>query len=236
MRWFLKWQMGPTREAAGGDGSDGGGGGFDPVRFKAEIMADVTKSLNGGLSRIERQLAGLKTPAPAPPKADGDDDGGDPAPDPKGAQADPKLKALERQIAKLNESLEGERKARTETEKAASEKERQALIRSELAKAGLADHAVDDAFRYFRDEIRRSDSGELVAGADETPFGEFIAKTVQAKPHWLPAKAVNGTGANPGTPGRGGKAFDMDGIKPGMSSEEKAAALSAINSVLASKR
>lgn len=218
------------RDAAG-DGGDGGGGApaFDPAKFRAEIMADVTKSLNGGLSRIERQLAGLKTPAPAP-ETDGGDGGGD-----SGEKVDPKIKALEKQLAKLNESLANADKARTETEKAAAEKERQALIRSELAKAGLADHAVDDAFRYFRDEIRRNEAGELVAGAEETPFGEFIAKTVQAKPHWLPAKAVNGTGATAGSGGRGGKVFDIDGIKPGMSGEDKAAALAAINAALAKR-
>lgn len=81
MRKFLIWQMGPLRDAAGdgGDGGGGGGGGapaFDPAKFRSEIMADVTKSLNGGLSRIERQLAALKQP-PAANGDSGGDGGGD---------------------------------------------------------------------------------------------------------------------------------------------------------------
>lgn len=229
MRRSLWWQMGPLRDAAGDSGDSGGGGGaFDPAKFKTELMGEVSKMVNGFGSRLEKQLAALK--APAPPA--GEDDGGDPPGDPKGEKVDPKIKALEKQLAKLNESLANEQKARTETEKAAAEKERLSLIRTELAKHGLAEHAVDDAFRFFRDEIRRSESGDLVAGADEVPFTDFMKATVEKKSHWLPAKQVGGTGATAGNAGRGGaKGFDTSLIKPGMSAEEKAAAYASIGAI-----
>lgn len=227
MRKFLNWQ-GPLRDAAA-EGGDGGGG-FDPVKFRAEIMADVTKNLNGGLSRIERQLAALK-PVATPPPGDegGGEGGGESAP---GEKVDPKLKALERQLAKLNEALANSDKARLETEKAAAEKERLSLIRTELSKHGLADHAVDDAFRFFRDEVKRNESGELVAGQDETPFADFVKSTVERRAHWLPPKQVGGTGATAGNQGRGaGKGFDVSAIKPGMSAEDKAAAYANIGAI-----
>lgn len=225
MRRFL---MGPLRDAAGGEGGEGGGG-FDPVKFRAEIMADVTKNLNGGLSRIERQLAALKPAAPPPD----DTDGGDPPPDPKGGKVDPEIAKLRKLIEKNNADLASEREARSKAELAGLEKERLSLIRTELFKHGLAEHAVDDAFRYFRDEVKRGESGDLVAGADEVPFADFIKATVDKRAHWLPPKQVGGTGATAGNTGRNaGKAFDTSVIRPGMSAEEKAAAYSNIGAIM----
>lgn len=214
MRRNLWWMMGPLRE---GEPEGGGGGAFDPVKFRAEIMGEVTKNLNGGISRLERQLAALK---PATPPA-GDDDGGDPPPDPKGGKVDPEIAKLRKLVEKNNAELAAEREARTKLAAESAEKERQGMIRQEIAKAGLAEHAFDDAFRFFRDEVKRNDSGELV-GPDDVPLSDFVKATVEKRTHWLPPRQVNGTGATGGS-ARGGKAPDLSDIRPGMKAEEKRA-------------
>lgn len=220
------WEMsGPLRDPEPGAGGGDGAPAFDPVKFKAEIMADVTKNLNGGLSRIERQLAALK-PATPPP---GDDDGGDPPPDPKTGKVDPEVAKLRKQLEKQAADLASEKAERQKTAEAALEKERQSMIRQEIAKHGLADHSVDDAYRYFRDEIKRDESGELV-GPEGIPFGEFISTTVSKRANWLPPRDVDGTGAKNSPGGRGTPApFDLNNIKPGMSAEDRARALAAIS-------
>jgi len=204
-------------------GAGGGGEAFDPVKFKAEIMADVTRNLNGGLSRLERQLAALKPP----PKPD-DDDGGDPPPDPKGSKVDPEVAKLRKQLDKQAADLAAEKAERQKTHEAALEKERQSVIRQEIARHGLAEDAVDDAFRFFRDEIKRTESGELVGG-DDIPAADYIKDVVSKRPRWLPPRDVDGTGAKNGPGGRGAQTpFDLNSIKPGMSAEERARAFAAI--------
>lgn len=213
---------GPLRDPDPGAG--GGGDAFDPAKFKAEIMADVTKNLNGGLSRIERQLAALKPPTPPA----GDGDGDDPLPDPKGGKVDPEVAKLRKQLDKQAADLAAEKEERRKTTEAALEKERQSVIRQELSRHGLADDAVDDAFRFFRDEIKRTESGELVGG-DDVPVGEYIKDVVSKRPRWLPPRDVDGTGAKNGPGGRGTPApFDLNSIKPGMSAEDRARAFAAI--------
>lgn len=208
-----------------GDGGDGGGG-FDPAAFEAKLKAEFTTMLNGGIGRIEKQLKGLKAAGDPPPS----DPPNDPPPDPKGES--PEVLKLRKQLETLTGKVEQSEKSRLATESAAKEKERLSMIRTELAKQGLADHAVDDAFRYFRDEIKFAEDGSLVGGADESPLAEFVKSTVESRAHWLPPKQQAGAGAGPGN-GRGrANVVTMDSIKPGMKPEDSAAARSAILQVL----
>lgn len=210
------WLRSPLmEEAADGGGGAGGGGVFDPVKFKGELMGEVTKMFNGGFTRIEKTLAALKPTEPKPAaEADQDQDQGG------GKSADPKVKGLEKRLADLTAKLEASDKARAETEAKAREKERLSLIRSELAKHQLNPDSTDDAFRYFRDEVRFGEDGSLVAGAEETPLAEYVKAVVEKKASWQPPRQVGGAGASSGNRSNQ-KPLTLADIKPGMSDEEK---------------
>jgi hypothetical protein len=211
-------QQGPLRDEAseGGDGGGGNGGApaFDPAKFRSELLAEFNKGLNGALAKLKTELTPKKAdPEPEPePEPEPDTKKGDPKPDWK-------VGKLERDLAKMKADLEAERKQRVETEKEAAEKERLSLIRAEIAKAGIADHSSDDAFRYFRDEVKRSEDGALV-GPEGQPFTEFLTQTLDKKQNWLPPKPIGGAGASAGNR-RGNKTPTLDDIKPGMPPEER---------------
>jgi hypothetical protein len=205
------WLRSPLMDAAG-DGD--GGGGFDPAKFRTEIMGEVTRMFNGGFARIEKLVARPK-PDPEPEKKD-DDGGGDPGGDVK---ADPKVKSLEKKLSGVLEALESEKRARLETEKKAEEKERHSSIRSELSKYQFAnDGARDAAFRIFRDEIKRSEDGSLVGG-DDLPIGEFLDGALKSHEYLLAPKSAGGAGASAGGK-RGGASVNIEDIRVGMKPEE----------------
>lgn len=223
---------GALREEASGEGE--GGGAFDPAKFKTELMTEVTTMLNGGIGRIEKQLKALK-PAPAGEGAGGGEGqgGGEGEGEGQGGKkVDPEVVKTRKQLEQLQAKFETSEKSRLATESAAKEKERLSLIRTELAKQGLADHAVDDAFRFFRDEVKFTEDGTLVGGSDEKPLAEYVKEVVEQRTHWLPPKSNAGAGAGPGN-GRGRtNGVSLDDIKPGMKPEQSAAAREGILAVL----
>jgi len=137
---------------------------------------------------------------------------------------------LLKQVETLTKTVETERGERTKTEAAAKEKERLSLIRTELAKHGLAEHSVDDAFRFFRDEVKVNEAGDLVGG-DDVPLADFVKATVEKRAHWLPPKPAGGAGAKPGSGGKP-SGVTLDDIQPGMKPETRQAAVDAIKRVL----
>jgi hypothetical protein len=225
---------GPLMDAAGDGGAGGGAGGegdkapqFEPAKFKTELMGEVTKMLNGGLSRIEKQLAGLKPP-PAAGEGEGDKGEGDKGGKPK----DPEVARLLKTVEKLTGDVNSERTERIKAQEAGREKERLSLIRTELAKHGLADHALDDAFRFFRDEVKYTEGGEIVGGPDELPLADFVKSTVEKRTHWLPPVPAGGAGATAGRGGRGTPVITLDQIGLNMTKEQRTAAYAAIQQAL----
>ncbi len=103
----------------------------------------------------------------------------------------------------------------------AEEAERSSSIRAELQKLGVA--KVDLAYRAVKDDIHRSDDGQLIArnGPGDVPVREYLKQFVQENPELLPARITGGSGI-----GAGQKvvtntgAFDLEKIRPGMSPEE----------------
>jgi hypothetical protein len=94
-------------------------------------------------------------------------------------------------------------------------------IRTELQRLGVA--KVDLAYRAVKDDIQRAEDGRLTARGDqgEMPVREYLAQFVQENPELLPARITGGSGVGSGSkvaPNIGG--FDLDKIRPGMSSEE----------------
>ena len=118
---------------------------------------------------------------------------------------------LERRV---NELVEENKRNRT----AAEEAERNAAIRTELQRLGVA--KVDLAYRAVKDDIQRSEDGRLVSrgGAE---IREYLAQFVSENPELLPPRVAGGSGAG-GTHRTAPSAapVDLDRIRPGMSAEE----------------
>jgi hypothetical protein len=127
-----------------------------------------------------------------------------------------KREALE---SRLNQLVDENRRAHA----AAEEADRNAQIRAELQKLGVA--KVDLAFRAVKDDISRSTDGRLVAndGQEQRPVTEFLKKFVDDNPELLPARMSGGSGAHSTTRNAvsaGNSSIDIDRIKPGMNKEE----------------
>lgn len=123
--------------------------------------------------------------------------------------------SLERRV---NELVEENQRTRRQAE----ESERNAKIRGELQRLGVA--KVDLAFQVVKGDIARADDGRLMA---RTPQGEmevkdYLAQWVQENPEFLPARIAGGSGATPGPRlgGAGGYGIELERIRPGMSTEE----------------
>ncbi len=121
---------------------------------------------------------------------------------------------LERQV---NDLVEENQRSRQAAENA----ERNAAIRTELQKLGVA--KLDLAFRAVKDDVQRGADGRLVARGEDgdVPLRDYLTRFVGENPELLPARISGGSGmgSTPKT-APGGGAMDLDKIRPGMSAEE----------------
>lgn len=140
--------------------------------------------------------------------------------------------AQEAKSPDLAKEVETERQRRTELEKrvaelteenrrskaSAEQADRQQAIRGELQRLGVT--KVDLAFRAIKDDIVRSESGELVANGDgeEISMSEYLRRFVRENPELLPSRLAGGSGASGAD--RGSVAPDLNTIRPGMSAED----------------
>jgi len=103
----------------------------------------------------------------------------------------------------------------------AEETDRNSQIRNELQRLGVA--KVDLAFRAVKDEIVRTEDGQLqTRGLDAKSLQDYLAGFVQENPELMPARIAGGSGAQ--SPGRkvsqAPSGIELDKIKPGMSKED----------------
>jgi hypothetical protein len=219
------WLRSPLMEEAGQDGGGGGGGTptFDPTRFRSDILADVNKSINGAMARLEKMLKPKpeETPKPDTTVETDTDEGGD-----KSKPTDPKVKALEKRLADMAAKWEASEKARQETETRAKAEKLNGTLRTELLKYVPAER-IDAALRIFGPDVRYAEDGTIVGGADELPLSEFVEAAIQKHEYLLPPKQVGGAGATAGTR-RGQQSVDLNEIKPGMKPEDLARVREAI--------
>jgi hypothetical protein len=124
--------------------------------------------------------------------------------------------ALENRVRELEqEKLLSQRRA--------EEAERSAQVRAELQRLGVS--KVDLAYRVLKDEIMRSETGELKA---RTPQGEvglrsYLEGFVTENPEFLPPRIGGGAGskaAETEAAGGGRESVSVADIRPGMSQEE----------------
>jgi len=122
---------------------------------------------------------------------------------------------LERRV---NELIQENARSR----QAADEADRNASIRAELQRLGVA--KVDLAFKAIKDEVRRAEDGRLQGSGENGPLSlrDYLTQFVNENPEFLPARNLGGSGVMAGQriPTPAGSTVDLDSIKPGMSPEE----------------
>jgi hypothetical protein len=119
---------------------------------------------------------------------------------------------------RLNEVEEESKRSR----QAAEQAERSSAIRAELQRLGVA--KIDLAYRAVQDGVFRAEDGRLLARSDngEVPLKEYLTNFVGENPEFLPARIAGGSGITAAhkAPREGVESVDLEGIRPGMSSEE----------------
>lgn len=119
---------------------------------------------------------------------------------------------------RLNEVEEESKRSR----QAAEQAERSSAIRAELQRLGVA--KVDLAYRAVQDDVFRGEDGRLLARSEngEVPLKEYLANFVGDNPEFLPARIAGGSGITAAhkAPREGVESVDLEGIRPGMSSED----------------
>jgi hypothetical protein len=218
LRFGLKDRLFEENADAGG-GS--GAGAFDAAAFQTAIMAEVTKSIGAALKAYKPPVAAAATAAAKTETETA-------AAGETAKTRDPMVAALERQ----NKDLADRFKALEETNRAttakAEEKERHAAIRGSLGDFQFAsDDARDDAFRSFREDVKRGEDGELYGG-DMVPLKDFIKTRMAAKTHLLAPKAVDSAGARANAGFVGGKQVQLEDIRSGMDTKTRDAAWAAV--------
>ena len=122
---------------------------------------------------------------------------------------------LERRV---NELIQENARSR----QAADEADRNASIRAELQRLGVA--KVDLAFKAIKDEVRRAEDGRLQGSGENGPLSlrDYLTQFANENPEFLPARNLGGSGVMAGQriPTPAGSTVDLDSIKPGMSPEE----------------
>lgn len=214
-----------------GEGT-GGGGGFDAAAFKAELLADLRKDLNGitkslktDISKSIKELLTAGT-GQGTGTGDGGNNGsggtgsgqgeGTGSGTGEGTKIDPalnaRLQALERTNKQLSDEVAAAKKAREEAEGKQRETSRQSTIRDVLAGIDFRDEAArKDAYKVVASDIAYDDDGNLVATTDKGAVSaeEYIKGYFadQSRAYMLAPKGGGGSGAKGGGSARNGGGY-----------------------------
>ncbi len=130
--------------------------------------------------------------------------------------------------------LEAERHRREELERrvqdlAAENRRRKAEVeeseRVSRLREGLQERGVQKtrlALRLVKDDVRRSDDGQLVADYDgeRVSVDDYLNRFLADNPEFLPPRITGGSGASSGSPEWTSSGFELESIRPGMSEDE----------------
>lgn len=243
------WKRNPLVQSPedDGTGSGGGGGGGDDVQ--AKIDAAVAAAVTGLKSKNAELLGTLKERNDALKRFDGIDpdavrsilkrftDDEEAALIAKGQVDTVLTKRTERMKADFEKQLQAATAEREAAAKRAEAYQQRVLdneLRAAAAKAGIHQHAIDDAlFRgramFALDEngtaVALGDDGRPVLGKDgKTPFSpmEWLEGMKDKAPHWFPATASGGGASSGGGGGGNQPKGSLGGTR-----EERVAAINA---------
>ena len=136
---------------------------------------------------------------------------------------------LKRSNEKLVADMAKVQKDREDADKRADTSERTSVVNTALSGFTFATpEARQTAVDKVMAQLKRTDTGALVAGENLTPEA-FIKDFIPTTHAYLLAPThVSGSGVTPSSALRPGQAVDIDSIKPGMTAEARAAAVEAI--------
>lgn len=237
--------MGVLMDAASDAAGGGGGGAVTPIdekrvndivngalkRFSEKELPGVLKiGLDGVTAGFTTQfttltetLAALK-PVETTPPAKGDNK--------KDDELSPAVKAkfqeYEKEQKKQADLIAASDKLRIAAEAKAKATEKNSGVRAALNQFNFATpEAAEDAFTLISGKVDFNEEGQLVA--DGLLVDDFVKGYIpEKKPYLLASTGKGGSGASGGTNKTGKGKFDTDSIKPGMSTEMQASAVSAI--------
>lgn len=203
---------------------------FDPAAFKAEMLLEFNKTLNGFAKTFKTDIGKMIQPKEAAVEQQAQQHETQ-AQAVDGKAKDPHVAGLELQLKQTQQSfqakLDAEIAKRESADKKAEETERASMIRAKLSKMNIREDAFDDAFSVFSGQVKRADDGSLVAG--DLPLEQYIETQLKGpKAYMLKPIEVNGSDASRGQRLAGGKVVTMETIRPGMSNEETQAAMAQI--------
>jgi hypothetical protein len=210
------------------DPNPGGGdpGAFDPAVFKAELMGELNKTLNGALKGLKTDIPKwISAALPKPPDPDPNAPPADPDPDHKPKPGDPpidpalnaRLQKAERAAKEYDERIK-RIEAERDTEKAANlETQRKAAITEAMAQIPFRDDASRQLFyKGIQGDIVRDEDGNLIGNSENgpLPLKDFVKSQADSLQHLLAPKGGGGSGARPGAPSSGGRQYSNDDLKP----------------------
>ncbi len=203
--WYVRGLLRDPEPGAGG----GDGGKPDALTPEA-VKAMISQEVNGAIGRLEKegkkqwktisdQLASLTG---KPPEGGGDggggDGGGDSKPSPQLKSLEMRLKSIEEQNKKLNETIDTERSKSDRMER------QTALTTALTAFRWRDDDCMRGVFENLSTRVKRSEDGQIVgvlSNGDEVPLKDFIeveSKRTFFKAQLLPEE-MGGAGAKRGS-------------------------------------
>jgi hypothetical protein len=175
-----------------------------------QIGSLIDAKLNGLDKRYSKEFKtiqdrlGAPNPEPTPSP--------EPNPNPNPNPADPKTRQLEAQMRKLQEQLDGEKKARETAETRGRNADRDRAVQQALSGFQFADAAAaKDAFELHRGAVKWSEDGVLL-GPDDQPLDDWIKASMGTKQYLLAPREVGGSGSRKAGGHSAGRPFTLDDI------------------------
>ena len=194
--------------AAAGGGS-GTAPGFDIAAFKADILGDIRKDLNGIAKDLKKEIAKMSKPAEPPPPTDPiTDPPQDPASPPNPAKPqDPvvnsELAKHRREMADMKKALDSLTASNAAKDAALKETNRQSAFRAALDEISFKDANSKNLFsKASIGDIVYDDDGNIVAKAQDGSFvtvQEFVKSQAALNPSLLAPQGGGGAGARSGS-------------------------------------
>ena len=212
------------------DGNAGGGQGtgaaappnagapaFDPTAFKAELMGEFNRTLNGFAKTWKGDLQKMipAQVAPVDPSNNGDHQ------PTHGDNKDPNFLLLKKELdtnrnamKMMSEEIGSLKSMNLKTEQEKMDTQRDMTIAEALSGFALANETTaKDARKIFSGEIKWSTNFDKWVGPDDvTPADEYIKTQVKARQNWLATVETNPTGARPAGGVSGSKSWTLDDI------------------------
>lgn len=208
---------------------------FDPVAFKKEMQDEVNKGINA-LGKQIKQLTAL-IPKPPEPKDDskGEQDQKDQSDIKESQKETAALRRLTADLALVQKELATAKTERLEVEARVKTERLNNALKDGLIAGGVDKDRLTHAIRSYKDEVRYSEDGKIIAGIEDEPLADFLARELKpsgAGGIFLPPQKLDGSGAGNGK-SSSGKTVDFQTLNSNSSADDIANVTRQISEILA---